>query len=255
MIDIHFHILPGIDDGPGTLAESVELARAAAAVGTRTIVATPHIREDYAVDPAALPGAAEAVNVALRAEGIALRIEPAGEVGITKAMELDDDTLAGLCLGAGPYLLIESPYIEAHEFLEDTLLSLQGRGFRPVVAHPERSVAFLDNLARARELAGRGILFSVTAGSFSGRFGNTVRRFAQELFREGLVHNVASDAHDLRLRPPGLMPAFQALEREFPAVLDCSSWYVTDVPAAMLAGEDLPPPPVAPRRRRLLGRR
>ena len=143
MIDLHCHILPGLDDGPNDLAASLELARAAEAVGTRTIVATPHIRDDHPFDLDEIEPGVQRLNEALESEGVDLSVVAGAEVALSKIFELDDRILSRLCLGRGNYLLIESPYTEATDLLEEHLFGLQLRGFRPVLAHPERSPSFL----------------------------------------------------------------------------------------------------------------
>jgi protein-tyrosine phosphatase len=110
MIDLHCHILPGLDDGPATLEESVALARAARQVGIDMIVATPHIRADHPFDPAEIGMRAGELEQALAGEEIELRIVAGAEVAISKVRDLSDEILPTLCLGPGPYMLVESPY-------------------------------------------------------------------------------------------------------------------------------------------------
>jgi len=151
VIDLHSHILPGLDDGPSDSEGSLVLARLAVERGTRTMVATPHIRDDHPFPMAQIDERACALRSALSEAEIDLKIETGGEVAISKASELTDETLASLCLGSGPYMLVESPYTFAPQLLEKVLFELQARGFRPVLAHPERSPSFRsdpDRLAR-----------------------------------------------------------------------------------------------------------
>ena len=243
MIDLHCHVLPALDDGPATLDGSLELARAAEAAGTTRIAATPHIRDDHPFDPAEVAPRAESLNGELRAAGIAVQVLPAGEVAIANASELDDATLAGLCLGEGRCVLVESPYTEATDMLENDLFNLQLRGFMPLLAHPERSPSFLKDIDRLRALVEHGILCSITAASMSGVFGRTIRRFTLELFREGLVHDVASDAHDTRMRSPDLMKGFRDAADELPGAVEAAPYFVAEAPEAILAGVVPPEPP------------
>ncbi|HEX8123180.1 MAG TPA: CpsB/CapC family capsule biosynthesis tyrosine phosphatase [Solirubrobacteraceae bacterium] len=249
MIDIHCHILPGLDDGPGDLDGSLALAERAAAAGIETIVATPHIREDHPFPPAVVGDRVASLNAELRAAGSPVSVVPGGELAITRVAELDDATLHDLCLGAGRYGLVESPYTDVGGLLEQSLFDLQTRDVRPVLAHPERSPSFIGEAGRVEELVERGVLMSVTAASLAGRFGSTVRDFSLELFERGLIHNVATDAHDARRRPPELRPAFESLQEDFPGALEQAAWYTEDAPRAMLAGEALPPRPDPPKRR------
>ena len=249
MIDIHCHILPGLDDGPADLAGSLALAARAAAAGIETIVATPHIREDHPFPPSLIPERVAELNAELHAAGSTVRVVGGGELAISRVGDLDDATLHELCLGDGRYALVESPYTDVGELLEQSLFDLQTRGVRPVLAHPERSPSFIGRGDRMAELAGRGVLMSVTAASLAGRFGSTVRGFSMELYERGLVHTVASDAHDTRRRPPELLSAFESLETELPGALEQARWFTTEAPAAMLTGAELPPRPEAPARR------
>jgi protein-tyrosine phosphatase len=247
LIDLHCHVLPGLDDGPPDLDGSLALARHAAAAGIETIVATPHIREDHPFAPSLIPERVAEVNAAVASGGSALRVVAGGEIAITRVGDLDDETLGALCLGEGRYALVETPYTSVGELLEETLFDLQTRNVRPVLAHPERSPSFIGDADRLAELVERGILCSVTAASLAGQFGSTVRAFSIELYERGLVHNVASDAHDATRRPPELRPAFESLEQDLPGVLGQLGWYTLHAPRAMLAGVDLPerPEPIA----------
>lgn len=246
MIDLHSHVLPALDDGPPDMEGSVALARAAAAAGTHTLLATPHIRDDHPFAIDAIEERVESVNAALTAAGIDLRVLAGAEVAVSKAAELDDATLRRLCLGAGPYLLIESPYTHAPQLLENVLFDLQTRGFRPILAHPERSPSFLSDLGRLKQMVERNVLCSVTALSMVGGFGPTPRSFSLQLFAEGLVHNVASDAHDPQRRPPGLREGFRRLDADVPGLAEQSDWFTREVPQAVVAGEELPPAPPPP---------
>jgi protein-tyrosine phosphatase len=243
VIDLHCHILPALDDGPTDLEGSLELARALVAAGIDRVAATPHIREDHPFDPREVPPRVESLNGELRGAGVALDVVPGGEVALSMAPELTDDVLAALCLGGGPYLLVESPYTHATDLLERDLFALQVRGFRPILAHPERSPSFLSDRDRLADLVDRGMLCSITASSMTGRFGRTVRRFTIDLFRAGLVHGVATDAHDPVSRVPDLLAGFRAVEADLPGALKASAWFTRDAPAAVLAGEEVTDPP------------
>ena len=252
MVDLHTHVLPGLDDGARTVEDSVALARAAGQVGTRVLVATPHVRDDYPFDPSRVRSDVERLNRQFAEMAVSVGVVPGGEVSITKVLDLDEAELAGVCLGDGTYMLIESPYTHTGELLEQALFEAQLKGFQPILAHPERSPCFLGDLHRLSRLVDRGILSSVTSGSMAGRFGGTVREYTARLFEAGLVHNVASDSHGVSSRAPGLLAGFNALEHELPGLREQAVWYTNDVPSAVIAGEAVPPRPaaLAPRRRR-----
>ena len=254
MIDLHCHILPGLDDGPSALDESVEMARSAESAGIGTVVATPHVREDYPFDLSEIGARADQVGQAIDDAGISLQIVEGGEVAISKLPQLDTAARRAVCLGEGPFMLVESPYTDVGDLLEESVFELQLQGIRPVLAHPERCPSFLRDIARVEQLVERGILCSVTGASVLGRFGGEVRQFTFELFRRGLVHDVASDAHNDRGRPMTLRTAFGELDDAMPGIGDYANWFTVEAPAAILAGRDLPgAPPVVPARRRVRG--
>ena len=245
MVDLHCHILPGLDDGPSTLEAAVDLGRAAAAAGVDTVVATPHVREDYPFPIALIDERVDAVRSALGRAGIPLRILSGGELALSMIPELDDGHLARLCLGEGRYLLVESPYTQAPSLLETALFDLQLRGFRPLLAHPERSVNFLRDPDRLERLVEKGVLCSVTAMSVAGAFGDTIRDFTSRLFAAGAVHNVASDAHDAARRGPGFDAALEELEKRMEGGLEAARWFTEDAARAIAAGDELPGRPPA----------
>lgn len=248
LVDLHSHILPGFDDGATDIAASVEIARAAAQDGTRSITATPHVSLTYDATPSAIAAGVAVLKGELARQGIELDVTSGAEVAPPRLSDLDDDTLRDLCLGQGTYLLVESPY-SAAPFLEDLLFDLQTRGFRTLLAHPERCPTFQRDRGLLERLVAQGVLCSVTAGSLTGSFGRTVRRFTHDLFRAGLVHAISSDAHNTDRRPPGLSAGLQALRSDLPDLAGQADWYSREVPGAILRGEPVPPRPPADGRR------
>ena len=252
MIDLHFHLLPGIDDGPRDLDAAVALARAAASAGVDTIVATPHVSWDWQNTPWTIADSARRMDAHLAQLAIPIRVRAGAEIALTRALDLHDEELRRLSLGGGPWLLIEPPHVSAAIGIEAVLMQLHRRGHRIVLAHVERCPAFIADVNMLDRLVQAGMLASMTAGSLVGRFGRTVQRFAQRLVTSGLIHNVASDAHDCNRRPPGL-----SQELASAGLRDQTAWLTEDVPAAVLAGSDIPPAPPWPTvtaRPRLLGR-
>jgi protein-tyrosine phosphatase len=238
MIDLHCHVLPGIDDGPPTIEDSLELARAAAAGGIRTIVATPHVSWQYRNGAQAIAVLVETLNSRLQSEAIELDIRPGAEIAISSAVEMTTQELTALRLGGGPWLLIECPLTPVASGFDAILMSLQNDGHRILLAHPERCPAFRSNPDLLRSLVQAGLMTSITASAFSGRFGREVRRFAFKLIADELVHNVASDAHNLLGRPPVI-----AAELERAGLAALRVWLTQVVPSAILEGEEIPPRP------------
>ena len=253
MIDLHCHVLPGIDDGPATLEDALALGRAQEALGITTIVATPHVSWDFPEVTAAViaRGVAE-VNAAFAREGIAVTVTAGAEVALTRAVELSDAELDALCLGAGQWLLLEPPHSPAATAgTEAAIVSLLHRGHQLVIAHPERCPAFLSNRAALERLVNGGALTSLTAGALTGRFGRDARRYAVGMIADGLAHDVASDAHGISpRRPPGM-----AAELDEAGYGGLTDWLCRGVPDAIIAGSALPArPAVEPPRRGPLAR-
>jgi protein-tyrosine phosphatase len=255
MIDIHSHILPGLDDGPPTVEDSIALARAAVAAGTEVMVATPHVREDHAFPLEAIATGVAELNAALSAAAVPLEVLAGAEVAITKIPDFDDETLEGLCLGSGDYVLVESPYSYTTGLLDKAVFDLQARGLRPILAHPERCPSFLQDPRCLAVLVERGVLCSVTALSMSGGFGRAPQAFCRRMFEEELVHNVASDCHDVQRRPPGLARGFEAAGSPAWELERHVRWFTEGSPGAILAGEELPTRPERPARRSRRGLR
>ncbi len=245
MIDLHCHVLPGIDDGPSTIEGSLEIARLAAAGGTRVLVATPHVNWRYRNDAATITERVAELNERLRAEevmtadGHMLQVRPGAEIALTLIAELHEAQLQTLSLGGGPWLLVEPPFTPVAPNLDAILLELQHGGHRIVLAHPERCPAFQRDPPMLRRLVRAGMLTSVTAGSLVGQFGGEARRLALALAHDGLLHNVASDAHDTVNRPPQI-----ADEIESAGLAPRAQWLTVAVPAAILDGGEIPPAPV-----------
>jgi protein-tyrosine phosphatase len=259
VIDLHCHILPGLDDGPSNLDFSLAMARAAVEAGTQLIVATPHIRADFNVDPVEIEPRVDLFNERLQRDRLPLRVLPGAEIGWATAPELDDTQLARLSLGSGKRVLLESPYGKKPVDIEEIIAGLETRGFQSVLAHPERCPLFQRDPERLRKIVAGGALCSVTAGSMLGRFGASVRTYTITMLRDGLVHDVASDAHDHLHRPPGLVDGFADVKAELPGIERHAAWYTVTSPVAILAGNPLPQAPdiAAPKPtglRRLLGR-
>jgi len=240
VIDLHCHVLPGIDDGPETIEGSVALARAAANLGVRTLVATPHVSPRFPNRPEKILGLVEELRARLATEELVLDLVPGAEIAPSQLSEIDPLELPGLRLGKGPWLLLESPFNPTGPRLGPAVQGLHTRGFRVLLAHPERCPAFHRDPAELQSLVQAGVLTPITAGALVGRFGGRVREFALQLVRAGMVHSVASDAHDRAQRPPGM-----ASELQRAGLSRFADWLTYEVPAAILNGAEIPPRPQA----------
>jgi protein-tyrosine phosphatase len=206
------------------------------------VVATPHVSPRYPTSPDTIAEGVLAMRAALAAAGVEIELLAGAEVALEPALELPDADLRRLTLGGGSCLLLESPLAPAvGPVLERGVAELQARGYRILLAHPERAPAFLDHPQRLRALVASGALGSVTAASLEGGFGAAARWLGLELVRDGLAHSVDSDAHDASRRPPGLRAGLAAATAAAPALSARVEWLASGVPAALL--EDAEPPP------------
>ena len=242
MIDLHVHLLPGVDDGPSTPKAALEMARVAVADGIRTVAATPHVSARYRTPPQAIADMVAGLQNLLHAESVPLRVLTGAEVAPERLHELGDDDLRLLTLGGGPYLLLECPF-EASYPLSEHVADLQARGYGVLLAHPERAPFLRRDPAEVARLVASGAMTAISGGSLAGHFGDSARRFAGTLLASGLVHVVASDGHAATGRPPVLRAHLKAARRAFPG-LEHHRYYFTEVvPSTILAGERPPVPP------------
>ncbi|HKQ61629.1 MAG TPA: CpsB/CapC family capsule biosynthesis tyrosine phosphatase, partial [Candidatus Polarisedimenticolaceae bacterium] len=213
MIDLHTHILPGVDDGCATEEESIEFARVAQADGVETIVATPHCRESSFFNdrPVVLAGV-ERLRQRLAQAGLTVRLEPGAEVHLCPDLvERVRDGRAPTLADNGRTLLLELSLSQYPVELENLVFQLKVAGIETVFAHPERIRFFQDDVRRYSALVHQGAYGQLTTGSVLGDFGRTAQEFSAELLRDGLIHVLASDAHNVRGRPPRISPALAAV--------------------------------------------
>lgn len=229
--ELHFHLLPGVDDGPVDDREAIALARLAVADGTSCVVVTPHVR---LVDVEGLDGLTRRLQAVLREEGIALELRTGGELAPGDVASLDQRQLERLAHGpqGERWLLLEAPLFGGEGSLEAAAEELRGRGFGVLIGHPERSPA--TSTAALRREVELGAVLQLNASSLTGSHGGEARRKGLSLARSGLPFVLASDAHS-PARPPQLTPAAAVLwaagieESTIRAAVDL-------LPAAMLTG-------------------
>ena len=241
MIDLHAHILPGLDDGVRSPSEARDLARAAVAEGITAMAATPHVRDDYPTTADQMEDALAGLRLALAEAAIPLHVLAGGELALTRLVAMENEELVRFTLNrSGKYLLVEFPYYGWPLALEQIVFDLRLAGITPLIAHPERSAEIQERPARLEQAVASGAKVQVTAGSLDGRFGRRARRAAHSLLELGLVHVLASDTHGAT-RGVGLASALRALRDP-----GLARYLTTDAPAAIVAGERLP---ARPRRR------
>lgn len=253
MIDLHNHVLPGLDDGPADVEGSVALATAAAAAGIRVLAATPHLREDHpAVVLTELPQRVERLGKELRRRGLDVTLVSGAEVATTRAMGMSDDELRAVTLaGNGRDLLLETPYGALPDSYERLVERLTSRGFRILAAHPERNPTLQSDPSRLGRLVEAGLLVQVTAAGLAGPRRSRSRALALTALERRWAHVIASDAHSAHWRPPELLPGLAAAAKRLPALAAELQWMVEDAPRAILEGRPLPPrPPRGEARRR-----
>jgi protein-tyrosine phosphatase len=238
MIDLHCHLLPGIDDGPDSIEEAVAMARAACKAGIRQAVVTPHIHLGrYENDLHSIQAASLAFSAELERLNIPLQVSYAAEIRICP--ELTDLVESGLVpflgdLEGKKIMLLEFPHSHIPVGSEKMVAWLLTHGVRPMIAHPERNKDVIRKLDKVVPFVEMGCLLQVTAGSLDGRFGPAALQRAQELLQRGWVHVLASDAHNLHVRKPELEPGRAAAER---IIGSAASWaLVRDTPLAISNG-------------------
>lgn len=217
MVDIHCHILPGLDDGAKDLSESLEMARAAVEEGIRTIIATPHHHNGQYENPKQriLEKVAE-LNGALREESIPLIVLPGQEPRICGELLGDYHEGSVLTLNnGGKYLFIEFPADHVPYYAERFLFEVQLTGITPIIVHPERNRDVMERPEVLYQLVKKGALTQVTAASVAGYFGKKIKKFSLQMIEANLAHFMASDAHNVTNRAFKMNEAFKVLDNEF----------------------------------------
>lgn len=214
MIDLHSHILPGIDDGARTLDDALQMARLAVADGIRTMACTPHIYPGmYMNDGPGIERARAALQAELDEQGISLQLVTGADVHLVPGL------VQGLRSGAVPtlhgsrYLLLEPSHTLPPPRFEDAVFSLVAAGYTPIITHPERLTWVDTHYPVFLRLIEQGAWMQVTAGALTGVFGPRAQYWGERFLGEGHVHLLASDAHSPGRRKPELSPALEIARR------------------------------------------
>ncbi|GAB6112520.1 tyrosine-protein phosphatase [Desulfomicrobium salsuginis] len=238
MIDIHCHMLPGIDDGPGTMDDAVAMARIAVDDGIDGAICTPHWHPMiWPNDRAEIVHAVARFQTRLLHEGVAFRVWAGSELSMDASLDAGLDGGLLQTLNGGPWVLLELPGYAPPPGIEDHLQSLRRRGYHVVLAHPERYDYVRRDPARLYDWVSMGVAVQITASSVLGRLGPEMAALCRRLLEHRLVHFLASDSHGVRSRRPLLRQAVDVTgdvlgEREARRLVD-------DHPLSLLRGEPL----------------
>jgi protein-tyrosine phosphatase len=248
LIDLHSHVLPGLDDGAANLGEALAICEAAIADGISVLAGTPHVRDDFPTTPEQMEAALAELRTAV---GDGLRLVPGGELDLAELGRPREELVRFALAGNDGYLLVETPYVGWPLDIGDRLFGLLAAGITPVLAHPERNRDVQQRPGLLEPLVASGVLVQLTAGAVDGSLGKRSRETAFTMLDCGLAHLVASDGHGPSIRRIGLSGAVAALQDDALA-----RWLTVEVPGAIVDGGTPPPRPgsTRPRRKRFLGR-
>ncbi|MBO1511900.1 tyrosine-protein phosphatase [Metabacillus bambusae] len=216
MIDIHSHILPGVDDGAQTVEDSINMARLAVEEGITKIIATPHHQNGkYINRKQDILERVSELNRLLQNENIPLEVLPGQETRIYG--ELLEDLEKGdiLPLNQSNYLFIELPSGHVPRYTEKLIFDIQLHGITPIIVHPERNAEVIENPEKLLNLVRKGSLTQVTAGSITGHFGKKIQKFSLQLIEANLTHFISSDAHNITSRSFKIRDSISEIEKEF----------------------------------------
>ena len=236
MVDVHCHILPGLDDGPDSLVDSLAMAEDAIADGITHVIATPHASSDFSFDYGQVRAALDELSPYF-----------AGRITFASGCDfhLNHENLLALRKDPSPYCLNQKDYllVEFNEFsippaVDQTLHELRLAGLRPVVTHPERNAMVRTSSQRLQKWIELGCYVQITAGSLTGVFGSTAQQFAWNWLGKGMVHFIASDAHNTGRRPLKLKFAYDEIAARLGE--ERARYLLIDNPMAAFGGRPLP---------------
>ncbi|MFY0741923.1 CpsB/CapC family capsule biosynthesis tyrosine phosphatase [Solibacillus silvestris] len=202
MIDIHSHILFGVDDGPDDLYETLEMLQQASNEGITEIITTSHsFHPQYNVSAKQVMEQLTVIQEQVEINNIPLKIHAGQEVRLVENIVTLVEANEALTLANSNYILLELPSSTVPKFTKEIVINLQANGIIPIIAHPERNKAIAERPSKLEELVREGAMAQITAGSLAGHFGKNIQKLSLDLVKANLVHTYGSDVHNLTTRP------------------------------------------------------
>lgn len=242
IVDIHNHILPGLDDGPKSMDEAILLVKNAAANGVTQIIATPHRNSTYSNDVTEIKEAVKNLNEEIALEDIPVEVFIGQEIHLTNFLDMDKMGELLTLAGSGKYILVELPDDHFPLFTYDVIFQLQLKGYIPIIPHPERNVILRRRKEMLYELVTKGVLVQITASSLIGKQGRTKKNYSIDLIKHNLVHFIASDAHECKHRPFLIETAYKFIDKKFST--NKRNYFIDNARHVLFGTEFKPLPPI-----------
>jgi protein-tyrosine phosphatase len=239
MVDLHHHLLPGLDDGSPNIETSVAMARIAVEDGITHIVATPHANNIYSFDPEQISHRVEVLRAALKSANIPLILASGCDFHVS--YDNLQDAIANpkrYTINHGDYLLVELPDYGLSPHLDEAFYELGLAGMRPILTHPERNPTLQRDPQRLADWMRIGLLTQITTSSVLGQMGRHAERMAHRLLADRWVHFLATDAHNTESRPPRMRAAHDLVAKKYG--LDYADRLCTTNPMAVFESRNLP---------------
>ena len=198
-VDMHSHLLPGIDDGSPNMEESISLIKEFSALGYQKLITTPHIMSDfYRNTPEIILGKLKEVQKAILEAGIDIQLEAAAEYYLDEGLMRKLETNEELLTFGDRYLLFETSFMNPSAYLSQAVFAMQSQGYKPVLAHPERYVYLHNKYSELLSIREKGVLLQVNINSLSGYYSKSCQKVAEQLIEDGMVAFLGSDCHGKR---------------------------------------------------------
>jgi protein-tyrosine phosphatase len=238
MIDVHHHLLYGLDDGPATIEQSIAMANMAVEDGITHVACTPHANHQFKFDPQEIALRLDRLRAELAKIGNPLILGRGCDFHVTFDAIQDAKANPGkYTINGNQYLLVELPDQVIPMGLQNTFNELQHAGLIPILTHPERNPVLQHNPDRMKQWISDGLLIQITASSLLGRFGPVAQKVAHRLLRDDWVHIIATDAHNTSGRPPRMRASFDSIAKSYGA--ETAQRLCIDNPRAIFEGEPL----------------